>query len=72
LVRKVSPALVRSDIGVPGAMAAGSGSLSCLARSTIDSVNAPPAEEPKIAVFFASVVLSTAFHTVIASSSAAG
>ena len=28
-------------------MAAGSGRLSCLARRTMDSVNAPPAEEPE-------------------------
>ena len=72
LVAKLSPASVRSDIGVPGAIAPGSGTLSSFARSTMDSVNAPPAEEPKIAMFFGSVVLATAFHTVIASSSAAG
>ena len=43
LAAKVSPTPVRSDIGVPDAIAPGSGSLSCFARSTISSVSAPPA-----------------------------
>ena len=47
------PLPVKSDIGVPGPMAAGSGSPSCFARRIIDSVSAPPAEVPKIAMFFA-------------------
>ena len=72
LVTKVSPTLVTSDIGVPGAIAPGSGSPSCFAFRTISSVNAPPAEEPKIAMFFGSAIFIAAFQTVIASSSAAG
>ena len=60
LVWNESPAPVRSDIGVPGAIAAGSGSPSCLARSTIDSVSAPPADVPKIAMFFGSAIFNAA------------
>src|SRR4051812_37809441 len=51
LVWNESPAPERSDIGVPGAMAAGSGRPSCFARSTIASVRVPPADEPKIAMW---------------------
>ena len=72
LVWNESPAPVRSDIGVPGAIAAGSGSRSCFARSTMASVRLPPAEEPKIAMFFGLAILVAAFHAVIASSSGAG
>src|SRR5580704_6180072 len=46
--------------------------LSSFARRTIESVNAPPAEEPKTAMFFGSAIFSAALQTVIASSSAAG
>jgi hypothetical protein len=59
-------------IGVPGAIAPGSGSFSCFARSTMDSVIAPPAEEPKIAMLPGCAIFSAAFHTVMASSSPAG
>ena len=72
LVRNVSPEPVRSDIGVPGAIAAGRGRLSRLARWIIDNVSAPPADEPKIAMFFGSAIFTAALQTVIASSSAAG
>jgi hypothetical protein len=41
-VKKVSPVFVMSDHGVPGAVAAGSGRPSVLARSTIASVIPPP------------------------------
>ena len=63
---------MRSDIGVPGAMAPGSGSPSCFARNTIDNVKAPPAEVPKIAMFFGWVIFNASFHTAMPSSSAAG
>jgi len=72
LVWKLSPSSVRSAIGVPGAIAPGSGSFSCFARSTMDSVIAPPAEEPKIAMLPGCAIFSAAFHTVMASSSPAG
>ena len=72
LVWKESPAPVRSDIGVPGAMAPGSGNPSCFARSTVDNVRAPPADVPKIAMFPGLAIFSAAFHTAMASSSAAG
>ncbi len=64
--------MVRSAIGVPGAMAAGSGKPSCLARRIVSNVSAPPAEEPKMAILFGSDVFAAAFQTVMASSSAAG
>ena len=72
LVWNESPVRVRSDIGVPGAIAAGSGSFSCLARSTVESVSAPPADVPKIAMFFGSAIFSAPFQTATLSSSAAG
>src|SRR3977135_1723848 len=72
LVKKVSPVLVMSDQGVPGAVAAGNGRPSVLARSTIASVIPPPVDVPKIAIFFGSFDLTTSFHTAIASSIAAG
>ena len=55
-----------------GAVAAGSGSPSFSARSTIARVIPPPVDVPKIAIFFGFVVLTTSFHTAIASSNAAG
>ena len=63
---------MRSDIGVPGPMAAGRGSPSCLRRSTVESVSAPPADAPKIAILFGSAIFKAAFHADTASSSAAG
>jgi hypothetical protein len=48
------------------------GVLQLAPRSTMESVNAPPAEEPKTAMFLGSVIFVATFHTVIASSSAAG
>ena len=72
LVWKESPAPVRSDIGVPGAIAAGSGRPSRFARSTMASVRLPPADEPKIAMFSGFAIFVAAFHAVIASSSGAG
>jgi len=71
-VWKESPTLVTSDIGVPDAMAAGSGRPSCLARNTIASVMAPPVEVPKIAMRRWSCRFTVSFHTAIASSIAAG
>lgn len=47
----VSPVSVKSDRGVPGAIAAGRGRPSCLARRIIASVMPPPVEVPKIAMF---------------------
>jgi hypothetical protein len=72
LVWKESPAPVRSDIGVPGAMAPGSGKPSCFARRIIDSVNAPPADVPNTAMRFGSAIFNAPFHTATTSSSAAG
>ena len=72
LVEKESPVPVRSDIGVPGPMAPGSGSPSCFARRIIDNVRAPPADVPKIAMFFGSASFSAPFQAAIPSSSAAG
>ena len=56
----LSPVLVTSDMGVPEAIAPGSGRLSALARSAISSVRAPPAEVPMKPTCFGSVVFSTA------------
>ena len=67
-----SPAPVRSAQGVPGAMAAGSGSPSAFARSTIASVKPPPAEVPKIAMRRGSCSATSARQTAIASSRPAG
>ncbi len=72
LVKKVSPVLVMSDHGVPGAVAAGSGRPSVLARSTIANVIPPPVDVPNIAILFGAFVFTTSFHTAIASSIAAG
>jgi hypothetical protein len=72
LVWKESPVRVRSDIGVPGAIAPGRASFSCFARNTVDSVSAPPAEVPKIAMFFGSAIFNAPFQTARLSSSAAG
>ena len=58
LVTKVSPTLVTSAMGVPGAIAPGIGSR-CLAFSIVSSVSAPPAEVPNTAIFFGSVFLIT-------------
>ena len=47
-------------MGVPGAIAPGNGRPSILALRIISSVSAPPAELPKIAMFFGLVVIDNA------------
>jgi hypothetical protein len=68
----VSPTLVTSDIGVPGAIAPGIASPSSFTFSPISRTSAPPADVPKNAMFCAGMVFSAAFQTVMPSSSAAG
>jgi hypothetical protein len=67
-----SPSPVRSTHGLPGAIAAGSGTPSALARSIIVSVRPPPAEVPKMAILRGSVRLARCRQTAMASSSGAG